>query len=86
MSDIDVAALGEQLTADYEAAVTAERAARGGPDHPAALAALEGTQAELQEHRRYWREVGEAVGLLVDRGHDGARLERIKVRNNDGSI
>lgn len=86
MSDVDVADRGAELTAAYETAVSAERAARGTPDHPAARASLDTARAELITERRYWREVGEAVGAFVDRAHDGARVERVKVRNNDGSV
>ncbi len=85
MTPEEITARCDQLTADYEAACAAELAARGSADHPDALDARNATSAALVEFRRYWRQVGEATGAFIDRAHNGARVEMVKVRNNDGS-
>lgn len=82
----EITARCAQLTADYEAACAAELAARGSADHPARLSERHATNDALVAYRKHWREIGEATGAFVDRGHDGARVEAVKVRNNDGSI
>ena len=78
----DIQAENAQLTADYEAACAAELAARSTDDHPAAVSARAATNDALLTHRRYWREIGEAVGVFVDRAADGARIEPVRVHNN----
>ncbi len=72
----------DELTAAYETACAAELKARGKTTHAEAIDAKQVAQDALIGARRYWREVGEAVGAFVDRADDGARVERVKVRNN----
>lgn len=90
MTDDELLAEHETLMADYEAtkepydALVAAGFDAEHPDHVSARASFDAAQVALAEHRKYWRQIGEAVDL----GHPGSRdLQRpVKVTNNDGSV
>lgn len=83
----EIAAQHAALMADYEATQEANRIATetygmGSPEQQAAAVPFRASQKALDQHRTYWRAVGEATGAFVNRTHPGARVEMVKVQHN----